>query len=105
MKKSLTVLVAACLFSVTGAFAQEAEISDMIKGQLGLSSQDKGAEMKKCPEGAMLMAGYMCQKDKPDSGCSHEEGFYDHRSVNAEKCFSCQSGTTWNQAEFACLKK
>lgn len=90
MKKSLTVLAAACLFSVTGAFAQD---------------QDKSAEMKKCPEGAMPMAGYMCQKDKPDSGCSHEEGFYDHRSVHAQKCFSCQSGTTWNQAEFACLKK
>ena len=69
MKKSLTILAAACLFSVTGAFAQEAEISDMIEDHLGLSSQDKGAEMKKCPEGAMPMAGYMCQKDKPVTGC------------------------------------
>lgn len=87
MKKSLTILAAACLFSVTGAFAQEA------------------AKTKKCPEGAMLMAGYMCQKDKPASGCSHEEGFYEHKSVHPKKCFSCQNGTKWIQAEFACSKK
>ncbi len=105
MKKSLTMLAIASLFAITGAVAQQADVSDMIKGHLGLSSQDKDADMNKCPEGAKPMAGYMCQMDKPIAGCSHEEDFYDHKSVHPNKCFSCQSGTEWNLAEFACLKK